>query len=107
MSANVGHPIRASVDIVGLGRISRPLTHLQRWSYHTCCFVVILTFMYAYAYAPAICVSSTGAAPYDSFRRVTNPHMCELGGVLVLGSSGQNIDDMAKYTRGQDRWAWG
>jgi DNA polymerase II small subunit/DNA polymerase delta subunit B len=44
-----------------------------------------------------------GAAPYNSFRRVTNPHMCDLGGVLLLGTSGQNIDDMSKYTRGQNR----
>lgn len=44
-----------------------------------------------------------GAAPYNSFRRVTNPHSCELGGVVLLGSSGQNVDDMAKYTRGQSR----
>lgn len=44
-----------------------------------------------------------GAAPYNSFRRVTNPHMFDLGGVLILGTSGQNVDDMAKYTRGQDR----
>jgi len=44
-----------------------------------------------------------GAAPYNSFRRVTNPHMFELGGVLILGTSGQNVDDMGKYTRGQNR----
>jgi DNA polymerase delta subunit 2 len=45
-----------------------------------------------------------GASPYSSFKRVTNPHQLELGGVLLLGTSGQNIDDMAKYTRGQSRW---
>lgn len=44
-----------------------------------------------------------GAAPYSSFRRVTNPHAFELGGCLLLGTAGQNIDDMAKYTRGRSR----
>jgi hypothetical protein len=44
-----------------------------------------------------------GAAPYSSFRRVTNPHAFELGGCLVLGTAGQNVDDMAKYTRGKSR----
>lgn len=48
-------------------------------------------------------VARAGAAPYNSFRRVTNPHMFDLGGVLLLGSSGQIVDDMAKYTRGQNR----
>lgn len=48
-------------------------------------------------------VPSAGAAPYNSFKRVTNPHMFELGGVLVLGTSGQTVDDMAKYTRRQNR----
>eukprot|EP00878_Enallax_costatus_P040159 GHUV01046161.1.p1 GENE.GHUV01046161.1~~GHUV01046161.1.p1 ORF type:complete len:454 (+),score=87.39 GHUV01046161.1:216-1577(+) len=44
-----------------------------------------------------------GAAPYSSFRRVTNPHMVDLSGVRILGTSGQNVDDMAKYTRGVSR----
>lgn len=44
-----------------------------------------------------------GAAPYSSFKRVTNPHMVGLNGVRLLGTSGQNIDDMAKYTRGVSR----
>jgi DNA polymerase II small subunit/DNA polymerase delta subunit B len=56
------------------------------------------------ALPPSTCPA--GAAPYNSFRRVTNPHSCELGGVLLLGSSGQNVDDMAKYTRRQSRWVW-
>ncbi|KAI8468881.1 MAG: DNA polymerase alpha/epsilon subunit B-domain-containing protein [Monoraphidium minutum] len=44
-----------------------------------------------------------GAAPYASFVRATNPHECELGGVRLLATSGQNIEDMAKYTEGVDR----
>jgi DNA polymerase delta subunit 2 len=44
-----------------------------------------------------------GAAPYSSFRRVTNPHAFELGGCMLLGTAGQNVDDMAKYTRGKSR----
>ncbi len=50
-----------------------------------------------------VCMSLAGAAPYNSFKRVTNPHMFDLGGVLILGTSGQTVDDMAKYTRGQNR----
>jgi DNA polymerase II small subunit/DNA polymerase delta subunit B len=48
-----------------------------------------------------------GAAPYSSFRRVTNPHAFELGGCLLLGTAGQNVDDMAKYTHGRSRCAAG
>lgn len=44
-----------------------------------------------------------GAAPYSSFRRVTNPHQFDLGGIRLLGTAGQNIDDMAKYTQGASR----
>lgn len=44
-----------------------------------------------------------GAAAYGSFRRVTNPHECEIDGVRLLGVSGQNVDDMYKYSRGHDR----
>lgn len=45
-----------------------------------------------------------GAAPYSSFKRVTNPHSFELDGCLLLGTAGQNVDDMAKYTRDRSRW---
>jgi hypothetical protein len=48
-----------------------------------------------------------GAAPYGSFRRTTNPHEADVGGLRLLATSGQNIEDMAKYTTGADRWGGG
>jgi DNA polymerase delta subunit 2 len=45
-----------------------------------------------------------GAAPYSSFRRTPNPHAFALaGGISILGSSGQAVNDMALYTRGRSR----
>lgn len=35
-----------------------------------------------------------GASRFDSVERVTNPHAFEVDGVTVLGTSGQNIDDI-------------
>lgn len=40
-----------------------------------------------------------------AFSRVTNPHECALGGVVILGTSGQNIDDLWRCTEGDDRLA--
>ncbi|KXZ42854.1 POLD2 protein [Gonium pectorale] len=40
---------------------------------------------------------------YGSFVRATNPHEFESEGVRLLGSSGQNLDDMAKYCNVRDR----
>ena len=48
-----------------------------------------------------------GAASHGSLVRATNPHEFECGGVRVLGSSGQVVDDMAKYCGLRDRWGWG
>lgn len=44
-----------------------------------------------------------GASRYLTFRRVTNPHECEVDRVRILGTSGQNIDDIYKYSRSHDR----
>lgn len=35
-----------------------------------------------------------GASRFDTFRRAPNPHAFEVDGVSVLGTSGQNIDDI-------------
>eukprot|EP00246_Nothoceros_aenigmaticus_P018642 TRINITY_DN9842_c0_g1_i2.p1 TRINITY_DN9842_c0_g1~~TRINITY_DN9842_c0_g1_i2.p1 ORF type:complete len:444 (+),score=70.47 TRINITY_DN9842_c0_g1_i2:176-1507(+) len=43
-----------------------------------------------------------GAAVYSTFHSATNPHQFELDGVQFLGSSGQCIDDLAKYSEGYD-----
>lgn len=45
-----------------------------------------------------------GAARFASLTRVTNPHELELDGVRLLGTSGQNLDDIAKYSKHEDRW---
>ncbi|XP_071448293.1 DNA polymerase delta subunit 2 [Hetaerina americana] len=39
---------------------------------------------------------------YPTFHGVTNPHECEVGGKLVLGSSGQPVDDIARFSRLDD-----
>ncbi|KAL3694881.1 hypothetical protein R1sor_008532 [Riccia sorocarpa] len=39
-----------------------------------------------------------GARTYSSFVTATNPHQFELDGVMFLGTSGQNIDDLDKYS---------
>ncbi len=38
-----------------------------------------------------------GASRFDTVQRVTNPHAFDVEGVTVLGTSGQNIDDIYKY----------
>lgn len=39
-----------------------------------------------------------GAAPYSTFTRCTNPHEFDLDGVRFLGTSGQNVDDVVRYS---------
>ncbi|KAL2632818.1 hypothetical protein R1flu_004297 [Riccia fluitans] len=43
-----------------------------------------------------------GATTYSTFVAATNPHQFELDGVMVLGTSGQNIDDLGKYSLADD-----
>nr|XP_034919350.1 DNA polymerase delta small subunit-like isoform X2 [Populus alba] len=43
-----------------------------------------------------------GSIAYNTFRSCTDPHCFELDGVRILGTSGQNIDDLKKYSEGKD-----
>ena len=44
-----------------------------------------------------------GASHFDGLHRCTNPHEFELDGIKFLGTSGQNIDDIARYSDLDDR----
>jgi len=44
-----------------------------------------------------------GAAPVSTFTRCTNPHEFEVDGVHFLGTSGQNVDDIVRYSNLNDR----
>ncbi|XVF07363.1 hypothetical protein REPUB_Repub06bG0132100 [Reevesia pubescens] len=44
-----------------------------------------------------------GSATYNTFRSCTNPHCFELDNIRFLGTSGQNIDDLTKYSAAKDR----
>ncbi|KAG0592894.1 hypothetical protein KC19_1G288400 [Ceratodon purpureus] len=44
-----------------------------------------------------------GASMYNTFVSATNPHQFELDGAVFLGTSGQNIDDLDKYSEAEDR----
>ncbi|WCJ34011.1 DNA polymerase delta small subunit [Euphorbia peplus] len=44
-----------------------------------------------------------GSAVYNTFRSCTNPHCFELDNIRFLGTSGQNIDDLDKYSEAKDR----
>ncbi|XP_065857332.1 DNA polymerase delta small subunit [Euphorbia lathyris] len=44
-----------------------------------------------------------GSAVYNTFRSCTNPHCFELDNIRFLGTSGQNIDDLDKYSEANDR----
>ncbi|KAK4777020.1 hypothetical protein SAY86_005708 [Trapa natans] len=43
------------------------------------------------------------SATYNTFRSCPNPHSFEIDGVKFLGTSGQNIDDLEKYSEGRDK----
>ncbi|MQL91987.1 hypothetical protein Taro_024600 [Colocasia esculenta] len=44
-----------------------------------------------------------GASTYNTFVSCTNPHSFELDNVQFLGTSGQNIDDLGKYSDAKDK----
>ncbi|XP_031263427.1 DNA polymerase delta small subunit-like isoform X2 [Pistacia vera] len=44
-----------------------------------------------------------GSAAYNTFRSCTNPHCFELDNIRFLGTSGQNIDDLQKYSEAKDQ----
>ncbi|XP_010672651.2 DNA polymerase delta small subunit isoform X1 [Beta vulgaris subsp. vulgaris] len=44
-----------------------------------------------------------GSSVYNTFRSCTNPHSFELDGIRFLGTSGQNIDDLEKYSEAKDK----
>ncbi|KAK7285485.1 hypothetical protein RJT34_20258 [Clitoria ternatea] len=44
-----------------------------------------------------------GSSTYNTFRSCTNPHCFELDNVRFLGTSGQNVDDLAKYSEAKDK----
>lgn len=45
----------------------------------------------------------SGASTYNTFSSCPNPHEFELDNVKFLGTSGQNIDDLYKYSDAKDR----
>ncbi|CAK9148463.1 unnamed protein product [Ilex paraguariensis] len=44
-----------------------------------------------------------GSSAYNTFRSCTNPHSFELDNIRFLGTSGQNIDDLEKYSDAKDK----
>ncbi|GFY99816.1 DNA polymerase delta small subunit [Actinidia rufa] len=44
-----------------------------------------------------------GSSAYNTFKSCTNPHFFELDNVRFLGTSGQNIDDLDKYSEAKDK----
>lgn len=47
---------------------------------------------------PMHCCMFPKTAAYKSFNNVTNPYSCDLGGVKILGTSGQPIKDIMGYS---------
>ncbi|XP_059668512.1 DNA polymerase delta small subunit [Cornus florida] len=44
-----------------------------------------------------------GSSAYNTFRSCHNPHSFDLDNVRFLGTSGQNIDDLEKYSEAKDK----
>ncbi|KAM3690364.1 hypothetical protein ACB098_09G119100 [Castanea mollissima] len=44
-----------------------------------------------------------GSSAYNTFRSCTNPHCFEVDNIRLLGTSGQNIDDLEKYSEAKDK----
>ncbi|MBA0601325.1 hypothetical protein Gorai_004505, partial [Gossypium raimondii] len=44
-----------------------------------------------------------GSTTYNTFKSCTNPHCFELDSIRFLGTSGQNIDDLTKYSEAKDK----
>ncbi|ESW34328.1 hypothetical protein PHAVU_001G143200 [Phaseolus vulgaris] len=44
-----------------------------------------------------------GSSAYNTFRSCTNPHCFELDNVRFIGTSGQNVDDLEKYSDAKDK----
>ncbi|GAV63959.1 DNA_pol_E_B domain-containing protein [Cephalotus follicularis] len=44
-----------------------------------------------------------GSAAYNTFRSCTNPHCFVLDNIRFLGTSGQNVDDLEKYSEANDK----
>ncbi|XP_052173852.1 DNA polymerase delta small subunit [Diospyros lotus] len=44
-----------------------------------------------------------GSSAYNTFRSCNNPHSFELDNVRFLGTSGQNIDDLERYSEAKDK----
>ncbi|XP_022982949.1 DNA polymerase delta small subunit [Cucurbita maxima] len=44
-----------------------------------------------------------GSSAYNTFRSCTNPHCFELDNFRFLGTSGQNVDDLDKYSEAKDK----
>ncbi|KAF4374530.1 hypothetical protein F8388_016081 [Cannabis sativa] len=44
-----------------------------------------------------------GSSAYNTFRSCTNPHCFDLDNIRFLGTSGQNIDDLEKYSEAKDK----
>ncbi|XP_009142038.2 DNA polymerase delta small subunit isoform X2 [Brassica rapa] len=44
-----------------------------------------------------------GSAPYNTFRSCTNPHSFDVDNIRFLGTSGQNIDDLDKYSEAESK----